>query len=218
MTGRFISLIGIKGSGKRHIAVKATAEKYTAKPHITAHKSTRLPALQVTTWWQKCHISQGGGHFCRRRVCAFRQMALEAGRRAARATTLPPPCLPFLCLRTVLLFLPHRERCLFSTDAPRKPNFIIILADDLGYGDLGCYGHPSIKTPNLDRMAAEGVRFTDFYVAAEVCTPSRAALLTGRYPIRSGMAHNQFRVLRRESVGYLPDDEITIAALLKKQG
>ncbi len=102
--------------------------------------------------------------------------------------------------------------------AADKPNFVIILADDLGYGDLGCYGHPSIRTPNLDRMAAEGVRFTDFYVAAEVCTPSRAALLTGRYPIRSGMCHNQFRVLRRESTGHLPDDEITIASLLKKQG
>ena len=68
-----------------------------------------------------------------------------------------------------------------------RPNIVIILADDLGWGDLGCYGHPSIRTPNLDRMAAEGMRFTDFYSAAEVCTPSRAALLTGRYPIRSGM-------------------------------
>ena len=76
-------------------------------------------------------------------------------------------------------------------EPPSPPNIVIILADDLGYGDLGCYGHPSIRTPNLDRMAAEGMRFTDFYSAAEVCTPSRAALLTGRYPIRSGMCHDQ---------------------------
>src|SRR5436190_19343068 len=73
------------------------------------------------------------------------------------------------------------------------PNFVIILADDLGYGDLGCYGHPTIRTPNLDRMAAEGLRFTDFYVAACVCTPSRAALLTGRLPIRSGRACSEKR-------------------------
>src|SRR5512144_2102969 len=85
-----------------------------------------------------------------------------------------------------------------------QPNIVIILADDLGWGDLGCYGHPSIRTPNLDRMAAEGMRFTDFYSAAEVCTPSRAALLTGRYPIRSGMCHGRFRVLRRNSAGGLP--------------
>ncbi len=101
---------------------------------------------------------------------------------------------------------------------PGKPNFVVILADDLGYGDLGCYGHPSIRTPNLDRMAAEGLRFTDFYAAAEVCTPSRAALLTGRYPIRSGMCHDRFRVLRRISLGGLPQEEITIAETLKGAG
>lgn len=107
---------------------------------------------------------------------------------------------------------------LFSLPAAAAPNIVIIYADDLGYGDLGCYGHPSIRTPNLDRMAAEGIRFTQFYSAAEVCTPSRAALLTGRYPIRNGMCHDQVRVLRRLSTGGLPDDEITIAEMLKGKG
>lgn len=98
-----------------------------------------------------------------------------------------------------------------------KPNLVVILTDDLGYGDLGCYGSPTIRTPHLDRMAAEGLRFTDFYSAAEVCTPSRAALLTGRYPIRSGMCGNR-RVLFPNSEGGLPPSEITIAEALKPLG
>lgn len=116
-----------------------------------------------------------------------------------------------------LLFLVLASEVHAYMDVPR-PNMVIIYADDLGYGDLGCYGHPTIKTPNLDRMAAEGMRFTEFYSAAEVCTPSRAALLTGRYPIRSGMCHDQFRVLRAVSTGHLPSEEITLAEALSDQG
>src|SRR4030095_14067595 len=103
--------------------------------------------------------------------------------------------------------------------AAKPPNIVIILADDLGYGDLGCYGHPTIRTPNLDRMAAEGMRFTDFYVAACVCTPSRAALMTGRLPIRNGMAGSEkHRVIYATSTGGLPPEEITIAKALKGKG
>ncbi|MFA6564230.1 MAG: sulfatase-like hydrolase/transferase, partial [Verrucomicrobiia bacterium] len=69
----------------------------------------------------------------------------------------------------------------------RPPNIVIIFADDLGYADIGCFGAKGWTTPNLDRMAAEGIKFTSFYVAAPSCTPSRAALLTGCYPQRVGM-------------------------------
>lgn len=98
------------------------------------------------------------------------------------------------------------------------PNFVIVFADDLGYGDLGVYGHPTIKTPNLDQMAREGQRWTNFYVAASVCTPSRAALMTGRLPVRSGMTSNKSRVLFPNSVNGLPQSEITLAEQLKQAG
>lgn len=99
-----------------------------------------------------------------------------------------------------------------------KVNFIIIFTDDQGYGDLGCYGHPTIKTPHIDKMASEGQRWTSFYSAANVCTPSRAALLTGRLPIRSGMYSDHRRVLFPDSDGGLPASEKTIATVLKEAG
>ena len=95
-----------------------------------------------------------------------------------------------------------------------KPNLIVILADDIGYGDLGCYGSKTIATPRLDRMAVEGVRFTDFYVASAFCSPSRAALLTGRLPARCGVPYVLFPA---EHTG-LPSSEVTIAEVLKPAG
>ena len=113
-----------------------------------------------------------------------------------------------------------------------KPNIVLIFTDDLGYGDLGCYGNTVTKTPNIDRLASGGVRFTDFYVASSVCGPSRASLLTGRYPQRNGIYEN----IRNNMVNYgyryseyeystspemtlgLDLREITIADVLKKAG
>ena len=101
-----------------------------------------------------------------------------------------------------------------SAFTTRKPNFIVIFTDDQGYQDLGCYGAPLIKTPNLDQMAAEGMKFTDFYSACSVCSPSRAALLTGCYPPRVGITQVLFP---KNKIGLNPS-EITIADLLKAQG
>jgi len=97
---------------------------------------------------------------------------------------------------------------------PENPNIVILFADDMGYGDLSCYGNPIIKTPNLDRAATEGMRLTSFYVAAPVCTPSRAALLTGRYPFRSNLEF----VLGPESPNGINDSEFTLAEGLKSRG
>jgi arylsulfatase A-like enzyme len=109
----------------------------------------------------------------------------------------------------------------------RPPNVVLILTDDQGYDDLGCYGTTRLKTPRIDRLAAEGMRFTDFYAAANVCTPSRAALLTGCYPQRVGMGEIpalpggkpwQTRVLGRGSPFGLNPNEMTMGKVLKARG
>jgi len=106
-----------------------------------------------------------------------------------------------------------------AAQAPPPPNVVFIYADDLGYGDLGAYGARAIKTPNLDRMAAEGLRLTSFYSVSPVCTPSRAALLTGRYAARMGIANMHLsNVLTFQDSTGLPTDETTIATALKARG
>ncbi len=99
-----------------------------------------------------------------------------------------------------------------ATSTRAKPNIVLILCDDLGYGDLGVFGNRMIRTPSLDRMAAEGARLETFYASANICTPSRAGLMTGRYPIRTGLG---WQVIQPDDTRGLPLSEITIAEALK---
>lgn len=101
-----------------------------------------------------------------------------------------------------------------AASAAPRPNVVFVLADDLGYGDLSSYGARDLATPNIDRLASEGVRFREFYAAANTCSPSRAALLTGRYPPRSGVN----AVLFHDTPEGLPAAELTLAELLRDAG
>jgi arylsulfatase A-like enzyme len=103
-------------------------------------------------------------------------------------------------------------QCFYSFG--QKPNIVYIFADDLGYGDLSCYVAKDINTPNIDQIAKQGIKFTEFYSASSVCSPSRAALLTGRYPQRMGIN----TVFFPESFTGIPDTEITIPEILKEKG
>ena len=106
-----------------------------------------------------------------------------------------------------------------QTVSAAKPNFVVIFTDDHGYGDLSCFGGKHVSTPRIDQMAEEGSRLTSFYVAAPVCTPSRAALMTGCYPKRIDMATgSNFGVLLAGDRKGLNPDEITIAEVLKTAG
>jgi arylsulfatase A len=105
-----------------------------------------------------------------------------------------------------------------STDhtlaAAERPNFVIVLADDLGYGDVACYGNAAIKTPHLDRFAKEGLRLTSCYAGHANCSPSRAALMTGRTPTRAGI----YSAIPMLSPMHLRTNEITVATLLRGAG
>jgi len=101
---------------------------------------------------------------------------------------------------------------------PRKPNIVLIVVDDLGYGELSCQGNPQVPTPNIDSIAAGGVRFTNGYVSAPVCSPSRAGFMTGRYQTRFGHEFNAIGVQNREEDIGLPLQEKTLADLLKREG
>ena len=110
-----------------------------------------------------------------------------------------------------------QSQVLYAAEPDHPPNVVLILADDLGYGDLSCYGQQSYQTPRIDRLASEGVRFTNFYVPVPYCGPSRATLLTGRYPFHHGQVANPAPDSGKNEVG-LPASEITLAEVLKERG
>ncbi len=115
---------------------------------------------------------------------------------------------------------------LLSAGQERRPNIVLILADDLGVRDLGCYGNPYFSTPNIDRLAAEGARFTDAYAACPVCSPTRASILTGRYPVRTGVtdwipgrpSHERGPVITPRTAREMKLEEVTIPERLKSGG
>lgn len=117
--------------------------------------------------------------------------------------------MPWLCVLAILSWLP----CQIPADEPSSPNIIFIMADDLGYGDLACYGQKLIQTPNVDRLAAEGTRFTQAYAGSTVCAPSRGVLMTGLHnghaPVRDNVPHYET---------YLEDRHVTIAEVLGSAG
>src|SRR5687767_15237624 len=123
----------------------------------------------------------------------------------------------------LVLFASLAALCSFLVPAAaaEKPNIIFILADDLGWGDLGCYGHPITRTPNLDRLAREGTLFTQFYVCGSVCSPSRCAFFTGQYPSRHRI-HGHYATPEQNAARgmsqFLPPDVPNIATLLKRAG
>ena len=105
-----------------------------------------------------------------------------------------------------------------SASDRQPPNIVILFADDLGYGDLGSYGNPYIRTPHLDQMAAEGQRWTDFYVASPVCSPSRGALLTGQHSIQTGLYGEKINVFHPEDPNGIPSALTTLPEALEPFG
>ena len=164
----------------------------------------------------------GGRRMSHDSACLIRvpiRRCIPAGRGAAPgagpSSSIPRPFARSSALLLAALLLAVQAAGAAAPDAPApRPNIVVMLCDDLGYGDLGCFGHPVIRTPNLDRLAAEGLRLTSCYSAAPVCSPSRAGLMTGRTPNRLGIRD----WIPGGSGIHLRSGEITIAQVLRQAG
>lgn len=116
-------------------------------------------------------------------------------------------------LKLLLLCLTWGSFGMLTKEEPNGPNIVLLLADDLGYGDPACYGNEAIKTPHIDALAADGMRFTQFYAASAVCTPTRASILTGKYPLRFNITQHF-----KDRGEHLPTEVVTLAELLREAG
>lgn len=119
---------------------------------------------------------------------------------------------------SLILGLAAVPACLTAAETAKRPNIVFILADDLGYGDLGCYGQTKIKTPHLDRLAADGMRFTNFYCGCAVCAPSRCSLMTGKHMGHATVRDNAQRLPGHEGQHAMQPGTVTVAQLLQKAG
>ncbi len=169
----------------------------------------------------RCPVSSSSPCSSSRASELERRDRTRAGSGRFRSCSGPPTTLRFAALALAGAFAactPDSEGTSGPERASRPPNIVVLFTDDLGYGDLSSYGHPLIRTPALDRMAAEGQRWTSFYAPAPVCSPSRASLLTGRLGVRNGMYGKRLGVLFPNDETGLPEAEVTLAELLRGVG
>ncbi|KAM8977112.1 LOW QUALITY PROTEIN: arylsulfatase H-like [Pelodytes ibericus] len=167
-------------------------------------------------------VGRHGTSYIKQLLVAHRDEVLQRGRHCQVTLTQKMYLTLKVSVSSILQFLAvisYLMALLFANKVSSKPNFVLMMADHLGIGDIGCFGNDTIRTPHIDKLAKEGVKLTQ-HIAAAICTPSRAAFLTGRYPFRSGM---DFYATARAlfwtgSSGGLPPNETTFAKILQKQG
>lgn len=149
----------------------------------------------------------------------FSKKKVQTSLHLAASDTIAIAPLPDMRLQLLRFLILLFGLALEMSAAPARTNVVLIVADDMGYGELACYGNPQFKTPNIDRMAAEGARLTHFNTPMPFCAPTRASLMTGRYPFRCGLTSNPAPDggPQADSI-HLPESEITIAQLFKQAG
>ena len=190
--------------GSHHLGQAYPLPQFPARPGAGPTGGSQNPKIDVHPRF--CHP---------RKMNATRSASLGPQQRPLTGNHLKSNFLSgAVCVSFAFLASTAEAQTTSTCGAARKPNIVLILADDLGYADLSCFGSDRIDTPNIDRMAETGMKFTDFYVTAPLCTPTRASIMTGSYPSRVGLGSP---LHARAEIGLNPE-EVTLPELLKSQG